>query len=251
MRTSAFIILAIFLCLITVKADSTTPKYVVAFPDNKFYPQYELIDGQLRGLLPDLLRKLAEESKIQMELRVYPIKRYTQLFDQGEVDFVLPDNPLWLSKEQANRVRYSRVIMASPVAFYEKTKKPLKDPSQLRSVGTISGYVVTPMEGEIEAGRVKVLYAKKIKALLQMLLRERTQLIFFHKQIMDQILREQRDLSSHIALNSKLSTVNYNYHLSTIRHEAILAKFDDWLKANVDWLEERSKFYQMELFGLR
>lgn len=241
MRSISLSICLSFLIIFSVPAKT----YTVAFPDNKFYPQYELIDGQMKGLLPDIMLKFAGDVGILLSFKAYPIKRYVQLFDQGEIDFVLPDNPLWLSKDQENRVKYSKSIISSPVGFYERSTRKIKSLSDVKSVATISGYVLTPFETEIETSKIKAFYSKKISSLVQMLLKERTDLIFFHEQILRQMLREDRILSKTIQKNNILPSITYNYHLSSIKFSKILDQFDEWLARNQSWIEERASTYQL------
>lgn len=234
------------ICCLPILVNAKT--YTVAFPDTKFYPQYEFIDGKMKGLLPDVLRKFAKDSKLSFKMKAYPIKRYVQLFDQGEVDFILPDNPLWISKDLLKPVKYSKMIMSSPVRFYEKRGRSIESVEGLKSVATISGYVITPLDDKINNAKVRVLYAKKNKALIQMLLNERAELIFFHSHILKQMIKERKELGDKLIANKKLSGVKYNYHFSTIKHREIIDKFDEWMGLNRAWIEARAKAYDIEPF---
>ena len=212
-------------------------KYSFVFPENDFYPQYKVDTKIQNGFLPELLKYFAHDTKINIEIKSYPVKRYMANFLLDKADFVVPANPKWApDTKKGFDITYSQSIMKSRVAFIIKKGKVFKTP---RIIATIRGYTITPYLDQIKAGKIKVVYASKITQLLKLVESERVDAAFFHTSI-----ALEKSTSKNLQIAEHLPYVEYDYHLMTIKHPKIVQKFNEWMSKNVVLVEKlKKKFF--------
>lgn len=231
--------LLLMVCMISVSHAKT---YTVAFPNNEFYPQYEE-DTKLgaKGFLPEILRKFALDNKINLKFRFLPIKRYMEYLKNGQIDFVIPDNPSWANDAKKDLpLKYSNEVMKSRVGVIVRDQDIDIKKSELKTLGTVSGYTIHQFDQELSSGLLNVKYNINPLSLLKQVSLKRVQGAYFH---IDIALHLSKQLSKKLVVAKQLPTIDYSYHLSTVKHPAVINAFDKWMKSNETWLKKTRDSY--------
>ena len=213
--------------------------YEIAFPIQDFYPQYHVTYQSKKGLLVEILKKFSKDESIKINLEGYPVSRYLEMFKNGQVDFLFPDNPHWKKSPQTGKVVFSDPVIKSKVVFFT-SHKDLRQ-KDVKSIATIEGYVVSPLKERIESKDLrdlKITYIHKVDSLLQFVSKKRADIGFFHKDIIERVLKEK---NIPIKILPSYPQTSYTYHLSTIKHPKVILRFNSWLKENQTWIDQRKK----------
>lgn len=238
--------LILFTIFFTANVSAKDSVYTVALPNSEFYPQYsEDDDHNAQGLLPTIIKKFSSDEKIVMRFTFLPIKRYMEYLKKGEVDFILPDNKNWgLEHKKGHSFIYSDEIMSSRSGVIVKAENAKIKIDDLTTLGTISGYSIHEFENQKKEQKLKVSYNSNPINLLKQVAIGRIQGAYLHVDIA-LYLSEQQNLK--LAVASNLPSSNYTYHLSTIKHQNIILKFNKWLNKNQPWLKAQKKTFLGEL----
>lgn len=212
-------------------------EYTVVFPTNDFYPQYKVDKENATGFIPEVLKKFAQDSKINFVFKSYPVKRYMTMFFNKSIDFIAPANPGWhFEVKKKFKVYYSNLLMKSLVVLLVKNKNKFLEISDLKSIVTISGYTYPQeIKSRIEK-KIKSFEVARVKSLIGMVLKERVQAGFFHLSIAENSQYYNEEL---LTKAEKLPTLEYEYFLSSIKYPEIIDKFNRWLIANNKWVNEQ------------
>lgn len=230
--------LSLFFSIVLLTFSVSAKTYVVGFPNNDFYPQYEQgPDNKAIGFLPELLKKFASDHKLKFEFRFLPIKRYLEFIKSGKIDFIMPDNKDWaLEAKAGQQYIYSNRIMDSQVSIIVKRSNEFISVEQLKSIGTISGYTIHKLDSEISSKQISVSYNNNPDGLLKQVSLGRIDGAYFHSDI---ALHLAKKLDKDLVIAKSLPNVDYSYHFSTIRHPEIIKQFNLWLEANSEWIEQQ------------
>lgn len=217
-------------------------KYIVAFPKQNFYPQYEVSERIQRGLLVDIIEKFSKDQNIEFVLKSYPIKRYVQLSKEGKVDFIFPDNPEWISKDSKNKITFSKSVTTSTGIFFSNS---FKRKDEVKTIATIRGYTIPFFQKEISHKEIKKYEIDTGRSLVNFISKGRAQVGYFHEDIINKQIKENS--VSNIVFAHHLPKKEYSYHLSSIHHKSIIQKFNNWLSKNREWIKHRKSYLDNKL----
>ncbi len=95
------------------------PVLIAIFSDD-LKPWNFIVDGNIEGVYPAIIKELANELNIRVELRSYPLKRCEAMMEQGEADLMigLKDTPL---RKQYIEFLHTPYRLSSAKVFYVRT----------------------------------------------------------------------------------------------------------------------------------
>lgn len=214
----------------------------IYFPKSEFYPQYQKIDGRAVGFLPEVAKLFFNTRGESISSKFLPVRRGMLKLISGDVDFAFPSNPSWgLKEKEGKQVFYSKPVMKSKVSFLVSKDSSQIEDKQLKVIGTIRGYTVTPFLEEIETGRINVIEADSVNSLLRLAHSNRVDAIYFHSNI-EIISKNEYGLVP----AKNLPSMFYEYHLSSINKPEVIEQFDIWLEANSDVIDELKRKYNIQ-----
>lgn len=218
--------LALLLTLAMAKAVAGNEQvYVVAFPEGDYYPHYDSSGDGMRGFLPDLMQRFANEHGYQFVMRGLPIKRYQSFLQTGEVDFILPSNPAWTDSE-LGPLTFSDQVMNSRAGFF---RLPEDLHQTIRAIAIVRGYRMPTIPAEFLEGPPVIHETVDTEASLGMLRAGRVDAAYAHLDFAHQWARKTGSLAL-LVLEDHAGVDSFDYHLATKNHPDLIDQFNQWLK---------------------
>ncbi len=215
-------------------------EYIIAFPEGDYFPHYSNHQEQMTGFLPKLMLEFSEESGIKFSLQPFPIKRYQQLLEQEQIDFILPSNPAWTDNTSGELV-FSSAIMKSRSGY---VRTPASKGTLIKGVATVRGYTLPPIKPFYKQNTYQESYTVNTHASLEMLKRGHVDTVYAHLDFVKAWLTEH-NLSDYLYFELDFGFDDYTYHLATIKHKEIIKAFDAWLIKRQSYIVELMNHYDI------
>lgn len=225
--------LFVLLFSLILSSHGSANEYHIAFPIQNFYPHYQVDGKTKKGLLVEVIQKFSNDEKLKIKIDSYPVSRYLEMFQNGEVDFVFPDNPKWQKAAGTGKVTYSQTVMKSKVVFFSHSSL---EQNQVKTIATIKGYVVDHFQKKLDKKEITITPIHNVDSLLQFVQKKRSDVGYFHQDIIER--RKKGELGTLTILQDFPHTV-FSYHLSTVKHPEIIETFNKWLENNKPWIQRR------------
>jgi len=230
-------VIVVCLCLpAAVNAD-----FLIAMPEGDYFPQYDTTQGDARGFLPEVIAAFAKTSGQGFIIQPFPIKRYQRLLKSGQVDFILPSNPLWTDARNLNGLHFSAVIMISRSGF---VRKRANKGTPVRALATVSGYTLPKIPKQYRHGNVETHRTVNTFASLEMLRANRVDSVYAHLDYVRSWLRNNQ-LKGYLVFEPDIGYDNFSYHLATLQHPDIIAQFDQWMGQNPNLIKSLKTKYHV------
>lgn len=237
---SAFTLLVSGIC-------SAAPKYTVGVEDVAYYPFHDFYRIRDKGILPELLDAFAKRQGIEFDYVMLPVQRFDMWYQENNIDFRIPDNPLW-TKGSSQNLTYSQTLVnlcQMTVVLDKNEQLPM---AQFDSVGTITGFTPSEKWSRLLAGKeVTITYQHSVMSLTKMLLSGMvTGVDLDIESIRHQLaVLGLPDSKVTIAKNVPISTIGFR--LSTQKHQELMRKFDVFLQDNPELLRRLLEKYQVNV----
>ena len=226
---------------------TAAPKYTVGVEDVAYYPFHDFYRIKNKGILFDVLNAFAKQQDIEFEYVMLPVQRFDMWYEENNIDFRIPDNPLW-SSDNNKKLVYSDTLISvcqMTVVLDKNAQLPM---SEFSSVGTITGF--TPSQKwkrQLSRKQVEMTYQNSVMSLTKMLLSGmETGVDLDIESIRHQlaVLGESKDKVA-IAKNVPVSALGMR--LSTQKHRELIMKFNTFLNDNPDLLDSLLDKYQVTI----
>ncbi len=228
-RQSLLFTLLIYVIIVsTVDADSERV-YRVGVEDVSYYPVQNFRDDNNKGVLASILRLFEETEGINLEFIPLPVHRFASWYDDGAIDLRIPDHPSWSSQDQPELI-YSAPVLRLCESTIVLDKNADKSASELKSIGTLHGF--TPSHrwrDRIAQDDIVLITDSSPKMLTRMLMNEMVDgLDLDYSAIQHQVEELGYDQGS-IKISNAIPQRQLSYRMSTILHEDIIQRFNDFL----------------------
>ena len=208
--------------------------YRVGVENLSYYPLMDFNDEDKNSILKQIMNDFADAEGITFEFIPLPIQRFYTWYDEGAIDFRLPDNPSWTSENDPS-LEYSDPIItlcADVVTLAENRDMPKE---QFNRLGTLYGFLPdSKWELAVRTGKVDVVTDSSLKVLTRMLLNGMVDGLDLHSST----IRHQTELLGEpvtkIAVASDFAPSTITYRLSTREHKDILEKLNRYLETQKD-----------------
>ncbi|WP_448550368.1 hypothetical protein [Thalassotalea fusca] len=87
--------------------------YTIGVQAIDYSPHYNFVDENRTSYFTDYVKWLNKHHPCQFKVVSLPIKRLNYFFEQGEIDFIYPDNPNWHDQVTANSRIYSQPLVTA------------------------------------------------------------------------------------------------------------------------------------------
>lgn len=212
-----------------------TSAYVIGVENQHYLPAYAVEDGAYVGYARDLLDAFAADQGLRIAYRPLPVRRLYASLAAGDIDFKFPDNPNWNAAfREAHTIHYS-----GPVADFLDASVVLADraditPDAVKTLGTVTGFGPWPWMDRLDAGSVTLAENANFMALVRQVLAGRVDAAYASIAVVNRVLDQELDQPGALVFAPVLPHDHGSYLLSTIEHPEVIARFDAWMRDNVD-----------------
>ncbi len=216
----------------TARAQQT---FVVGVENISYTPYYSVEGGVYVGAAREILDAFAQDRGYRFDYRPLPVQRLFASLLGGQVDFKFPDAPYWQQAlKQGKAVTYSGPVLS----FVDGSMVPAGglglQETDVRSLGTVTGFTPFPWKARIEAGQVRVVENGSLEALVQQLKAGRLDAIYANPAVVRAALARQGDQPTVLTLHPGLPKDSGEYLLSTTKWPGVVKEFDSWLRDKAD-----------------
>lgn len=139
-------------------------------------------NGQLSGIGHDILREIARRTGDNISMRKLPNKRALKMFNEGQLDLIVIDSPLWSDPKSTPGMLFSDELMSVSeyIYFLRDDYIEVKNPSDLagKTVSILHDYSYPVFDTAFSRGTVQKYQVYNEQSLLEMLMKKRTRAIF-------------------------------------------------------------------------
>lgn len=183
-RPGRRLLLAVLLCAaLPVRAE-----HLRAVSDN-WPPFFMTADGQVTGIGQEILGEIARRTGDSIEMQQLPNKRAMRLLNDGEVDMVVIDSPLWNDPESLKKLVFSAELMSVQeyAYFLRDHYVDARRPADLagKTVNILRGYSYPAFDQAFHDGSVRKFEVYNELSLLETLAKGRTDAIFMDSVAFD------------------------------------------------------------------
>lgn len=237
MRVISTVIAALLFAAIYGPYSARSQEYIIGVEDVDYFPAWSLDEGTLQGIAGDMFKEFALQERIQFRYLSVPSHRTTQALIEGQVDLRYPDNPDWGRTAKAGHdVRYAEV-QAFSSAFVTLPARTTLTHADLRRVSTVRGFSIRHLLPGVADGSIAVLERDTVREAISDILEGRVDTASFDLDVIRaDLLRRGLDPKALVKAPG-LPARDTAYHLSSIRHPALVDAFTAWMKTNAQLRE--------------
>lgn len=194
----------------------------IAVPDSQYQPLYWLDEsGQFRGPLRQTLDHFASQQGLTFQYIPVPRKRLLAAMLGNEVDFRVPDNPLWSQLDKAgHNIHYSAPLLEYQEGALVKTDNRLLTLDQVSSLAVLRGF--TPIG--YDASKIEIFQMADMPALLNMVNSGRVDAGYVNFKVAEMYLAQPA--GEGLMLSTRLPRQLGRYHLSSVIHANVIKRLN-------------------------
>lgn len=189
--------------------------------------------GNFNGYLFDLMEAWKKETGIELIYTVTPIKRISMLALNGQIDMVVPDNPVWAAEGYKKKVTvtYSNPVVEIHGGFIRLRDAPdtMKIRERVPVIGSTLGFSHVLIQNDIDEGRVVIHEVAHATSLMGLLRANRVDSIFGAVPSLIK-LGNQSIGNGSVMQDKSLPEEFVTYHLSAAKNHEQVLRFNQWLE---------------------
>lgn len=201
------------------------------------YPYHFADSNQVsQGYFVDLIQAWAANQEIPIKFKTLSVKALYRSMMLGYVHLKIPDNPNWAPDRKFSKsVFYSRPIATPLDASLTLPAKASIQPSEVRHVGTVSGFTALAWQRTLKRHRIEMKYYRNDKELVRGLLFGEVDVIYMNKTAAKFISTQTFNYpKGAIKTASNLPQAFHDYFISSTNSEELIESFNQWYYNNQD-----------------
>lgn len=228
-------------------AASAKPPLVIGVESLYYMPVATYENGVYKGFARELFDAFAKDRGYEVEYRALPVPRLYASFFAGQLDFKFPDNAYWKQSQRAGlNIHYSDPVAAFVDGTCVLPERRGARPEEILRLGTMGGFTPWAWLDRIKAGKPSLSENTQLEALVRQALAGRVDAVYASVAVINYQLDHVLKQPGALVFGPGLPHTLDNYHLSTLRHPAILAEFNEWMRTNRDRVAALKKKYGVE-----
>lgn len=221
------------LALMAIGASAQAQTYSIGVENTAYLPAYSFEDGEYRGYARRMLDAFAQDHGYRFDYRPMPVIRLFSALVGGDIDMKFPDNAYWAQDtKKGHPVVYSQPAIAYIDGVSVLANRKGAPIDTIKSLGIVRGFTAWDWLDRIKSGSVTLHENNSFTALLETTLAERNNGAYGNVAVVQYQLRHVLKKPNALVFDPSLPHTRSNYHLSTIKHPELIAKFDQWLSQN-------------------
>lgn len=217
--------------------------YVIGIERNDLYPYFKQNEkGETIGYIRAVLDLFAKMENVDLKFDALPISRLFHEFlnEKSYLDFKFPDDIDWqkdLKKNSGKAIYYSEPVSTYKAGFFLRKERVS---SKNLVIGIIRGYTVPSVSGYNKSFTFEE--SNSLEILLKKLAAKRIDGIYYDYNIIKFNLNNQN--INDFSFGNSLPIMTGDYRLSSIKHRALIYKFNNFMKKNkIDIHNLKKKYY--------
>jgi len=241
-----------FFCLLIACTFSASPlfaaqEYLIGVGDYEYYPYHSYSDKEgYSGFARELLDTFAQKQNIRFKYKAMPWKRVVNEYVEAKLDFVFPDNSHWdTDQKKGKKVYYSQPAVQYIDGVMVLPKNKGRGLGKLKTLGTMRGFTAWDYYDQINSGQIELLENSNFIPLLKQVIFKRIDGAYIETSVARYILNEKMKKPNALVFDQDLPHTTDFYYLSTIKHPKIIEKFNVFLSAEKDSIDQLKKKFKV------
>lgn len=238
--------LAMGALILGLAGNARSETFTIGVENIEYYPAYSFEDGEYKGFARALLDAFAKDRGHNFDYRPLPVGRLYSTFLQGDLDFKFPDNATWAGDQKAGKtVIYSDRVFAYVDGVSVLSAQKGRPADTVKSLGIVRGFTAWDWLDRIKAGTLTLHENSSFRSLLLTTIAGRNEGAFGNIDVIHYQL-EKIGQPGALVFDPGLPHTKGYYHLSSMKHPALLSDFNAWMAANTNLLIRLKADYGIE-----
>ena len=220
--------------------------YRVGVEDIDYFPlftQAGTIPDQ--GYLIELMKLFSKHKGYQFEFVRLPIARFPDWYNNNDIDFRIPDNPLWT--QPPNDLMFSDGLLNLDTVIVTLEDKQENELVTFKTIGTIQGFTPSPYwQKQLDRHRIKFVYENSMKVLIQLLVNGIVDGLDANLTVAQHYAQQLGHSPQRFVMANSSPVEHFEYHLSTIEHPKVIEQFNQFLEDNPSLIQGLKSRYQLQ-----
>lgn len=230
--------LAILFCALTTSQahaaeERVQEKFVIGVENIRYEPLYSNDNGHYSGASRELLDAFAKDAGIEIEYHPLPVARLHASFLAGELDFKFPANPYWQAeRKKGKKITYSDRVFAYIDGTLVKPERKGLGATNVKNLGSVAGFTPWNWREQVASGEVTLKENANFSALIRQTIFGRIDAAYASVAVVNYQLDNVLKQPGALVFDPDLPHSKDYYFLSTMKHDAVIKTFNEWLTAN-------------------
>lgn len=230
----------------TSKSEITSPTkrhYVIGISPLNQYPMFQISQNTIDGFGWAVLEAFAHSQNIRFSYKSITLPRLQPALDDGEIDFIFPDSPLWANYRSTKTPNiYSEVIIEAISASFVTRQNAQLRIHDVRKVAIPFGYSAYTWIEPITKYGIKSVPVKDLTMAMFAIHTGKTDVADVEYNNGLYILSNHPEWQN-LSVSKHLPHIRVTYHLSSIKHIALLEKISTFVRENEALIQALKKQY--------
>jgi len=244
-----FPVLVALVYLVPPQVMADPKQWVIGVEDTRYYPHFDVEDGQWRGFGAAVLEHFAQSAGYEFIYKPMPVERLFRSFVLGEVDFKYPAVAAWKPELKSGiPIYYSDPVIGYIDGLNLLEHRAGKGSGGIRSIGIVRGFSPVAWKDQISQGEIELIQGDSFRGLVRLVLLGRIDALYANVDVVSYLMSDESDLADNgyaIVFDKSLPHDRGDYRLATRQHIALIDEFNQWMEDNPDQIEK----LKIEFFG--
>lgn len=235
-------------CSASVCASAHAESYVIGVEDSAFAPHYSLDkQGQYQGFARELFDLFAAKSGVQLSFKPLPVAQLLPALLAGEVDFKYPDSANWAEDKKAGKtLNYSQGVVDYVDGVLVAPQRQGQPIEGLKRLAMVNGWTPWGYQERIDEQKIALTYSDDLRQMIRLALKKDADGAYFNVVVATHYLDNIRARPGALVFDAKLPHSRGSFHLSTVKHQQLLQRFDRFLVEQQTEVAALKARYQVE-----
>ncbi len=210
--------------------------YVVGVEQAAFAPHYKVdAHGEYQGFARELLDLFARDSGVQVTYRPLPVAELQQALLNGSIDLKYPDSPEWAGPAKAGRaLYYSRPVVHYVDGVLVAPRRVGQGVDKLERLALVEGWTPTAYRERIASGQTVLVHSADLRQMIRQALHKDSDGAYYNVVVATHYLDHIRARPGALVFDPALPHTRGSFHLASMRHPALIERFDRFLAERHD-----------------
>lgn len=222
--------------------------YVVGVEDLPFAPHYSLdAEGHYRGFAREVLDAFAADSGISLSYEALPVDQLLPALQRGEIDLKYPDSSHWAGAQKAGMtLHYSQAVVDYVDGVLVAPQRQGQALESIRRLAMVQGWTPRGYEQPIDSGQIQLSYSDDLRQMIRQALKKDTDGAYFNVVVATHYLDNIRARPGALVFDPTLPHNRGSFKLSTLKHTALMQRFDRFLVEQKSEIAALKNQYKVE-----
>lgn len=234
--------------LFTGSLSSQAKDLLLGVEDIDYYPIYAQREAGYAGFSREFFDAFARKYQHAITYKALPVKRLYSEFINGRLDLKFPDNTRWASdKKSGHDIVYSKGILNYIDGVMVLPENLGRGEARLQKIGTVRGFTPWIYLPNLQAGTIELQENSSLKGLVDLVRAKRIEGAYCNILVARYYLKHTLLEQNVIVFDNALPHSRSAYHVSSIKHPAIIAQINQFLLDEARFVEALKKKYEIDL----